>query len=357
MSSTPSKTSRTTGDGDRPVAPHVATLRDVANLAGVSVATVSKALKGGYKLRPETEHRVRQAAAELDFAPNHLARSLLNGRTGTVGMLTSDLDGRFSIPVMMGAEDAFGLGKVSVLLCDARGDAIREQYHLQTLIGRRVDGLIILGDSTNPRASLGPLPVPAVYAYAPSNEPADISVISDNEAAGALAARHLVEFGRSHIGCIAGDITYQAATDRVEGAVRELTARGRTLVGGGPRYGAWTEEWGRIAINSLLNEAPDIDAVLCGNDSIARGVIDTLRELGRLVPDEISVIGHDNFELIATQTRPPLSTIDMNLEEVGRLAAQLLFDAIDGDVKPGLHSVQTRLVQRGSTSSPTSARR
>lgn len=330
----------------------VTTIHDVAALAGVSVGTVSKALKGGYKLRPETEQRVKAAAAELNFAPNQLARGLLNGRTSTVGMLTSDLDGRFSLPVMMGAEDAFGLGKVSVLLCDARGDAIREQHHLQTLLSRRVDGLIILGDSTNPRDSLGPLPVPVVYAYAPSNNLDDISVISDNVGAGALAARHLIDFGRRHIACIAGDVTYRAATDRVAGANGELAEHHLELVGGSARYGAWTEEWGRIAIHALLAEHPELDAVLCGNDSIARGVVDALRELGKDVPTEISVLGHDNFELLATQARPQLSTIDMNLEELGQLAARLLFSAIDDKPQPGLHIVPTRLVQRGSTASP-----
>nr|WP_231980475.1 LacI family DNA-binding transcriptional regulator [Tessaracoccus coleopterorum] len=102
-----------------------------------------------------TRSRVLDAAKDLNFVPNTLAKSLLTGRTGTVGLITHDFEGRFSIPLLMGAEDAFGLNKVSVLLCDARGDAIRERYHLGVLMQRRVDGLIIVGARPDTRQSLG----------------------------------------------------------------------------------------------------------------------------------------------------------------------------------------------------------
>jgi LacI family transcriptional regulator len=327
-----------------------ATLKDVAQLAGVSIATVSKALNGKEHVRPATRVLVQQAADKLQFTPNALAQGLLEGRTGTVGMLTSDLEGRFSIPVMMGAEDAFGAGSMSVLLCDARGDAIREQHHLRTLLSRRIDGLIVVGDQTNPRESLGErLAVPVVYAYAPSRNDNDMSVVSDNLGAGSIAADHLLDCGRRRIAYISGDISYAAARDRVEGATATLRERGLDLVDGEAMFGAWTESWGRGAVRSLLTRHPDIDGILCGSDQIARGVLDALREAGRDVPGEIAVMGHDNWEQIATQSRPPLSTIDMNLQEVGRVAAELLFAAIEGNRQPGVHQVQTRLVARGST--------
>ncbi|TFC07146.1 MULTISPECIES: LacI family DNA-binding transcriptional regulator [Cryobacterium] len=328
-----------------------ATIRDVAAAAGVSVSTVSKALSDGYRVNPETRARVKEIAKSLHFTPNRQAQSLHSGRTGTVGLLTSDLDGRFSIPVMMGAEDAFGLGEVSVFLCDARGDSIREQHHVRALLSRRVDGLIIVGDSTNPRDPLSlALPIPVVYAYAPSSSPDDISVISDNVGAGRQAAEHLISSQRDRIGYIAGDPTFRAATDRVAGATASLVAQELEFVGGSALYGGWTEEWGRNAVRHLLSVDSLMDGVLCGNDAIARGVVDALREDGYDVPRAISVLGHDNWELIATQARPPLSTIDMNLEELGRNAARLLFRAIDGDRAIGTHEVKTRLIHRGSTS-------
>lgn len=336
------------GRTDKPSRP--ATLRDVAQLAGVSVATVSKSLNGRDHVRPETRELVLRAAEKLSFAPNSLAQGLLTGRTGTVGMLTSDMEGRFSLPVMMGAEDAFGTDSTSVFLCDARGDAIREQHHIRALLGRRVDGLIVVGDKTDSRPSLGhSFPVPIVYAYAPSDDPRDISVISDNVGAGSLAAEHVLNCGRRRIAYVSGDVTYAAARDRVAGAVETLANAGLELLGGTALYGAWTEEWGRGAIRTLLARFPDLDAVLCGSDQIARGALDALRESGRSVPSEVAVMAHDNWEPIATQARPPLSTIDMRLEMVGRRAAELLFAAIGGDSQSGVHVVATKLVTRGST--------
>jgi len=135
--------------------PRAATLRDVALLAGVSVATASKALNGRANVHPDTRRRVIEASERISFTPNTLAQAILAGQTGTVGLLTNDLEGRFSLPILMGAEDAFGAGKMSVFLCDARDDAIREQYYLKALLGRRVDGLIVVGSNTDPRTSLG----------------------------------------------------------------------------------------------------------------------------------------------------------------------------------------------------------
>ena len=327
-----------------------ATLRDVAALAGVSVATASKTLSGKYRVSGEARQRVELAAQELQFSPNLLAQGLQSLRTGTVGMLTSDLVGRFSIPIMMGAEDAFGIGAVSVFLCDARGDALREQHHLKALLSRRIDGLIVVGHTTNPRPGLGDaVPVPVVYAYAPSDDPRDISVISDNVAAGRAAVEHLLSCNRRNIAYIAGDPSINASTERIQGAAAALAEHGLALLGGRELFGDWSEEWGRTATRALLGAHPDLDAVLCGNDIIARGVLDAVRELGRGVPDNISVVGHDNWDIVATQSRPQLTTIDMNLEGLGRCAAKLLFDAIDGNAQPGIHTVGTRLVHRGST--------
>jgi LacI family transcriptional regulator len=327
-----------------------ATLKDVAALAGVSIATVSKALNGREHVRAETRRKVQSAAEKLNFLPNVLAQNLLSGRTGTVGLLTNDLVGRFSIPVLMGAEDAFGADSTSVFLCDARGDSIREQHHLRALLTRRVDGLIVVGDKTNPRPSLGQdLPVPVVYAYAPSLDPRDTSVVSDNVTAGKQAIDHLISCGRTRIAYITGSIDYTAARDRAEGAMAALAEHSLELAGKEVYYGAWNEGWGRSAVRALLAKYPEVDAIACGSDEIARGALDALRDAGRSAPNDVSVIGHDNWEILAAHSRPPLSTIDMNLELVGRKAAQLLFAAMEGDVSPGIHTIPTTLIPREST--------
>ena len=327
-----------------------ATLEDVARLAGVSIATASKALNGRAHVSATTRTVVQEAAERLSYSPNALAQGLRAVRTGIVGLLTSDLEGRLSIPILMGAEDAFGAGRTSVLLCDARGDSIREAHHLQTLLSRRVDGLIVLGARPDPRPSIGrDLPVPVVYAYAPSADPNDLSLVSDNVAGGRLAIKHLTEIGCRSIAHITGDPAYGAAQDRATGALAELAEQGLELAGDRVYFGSWSEAWGRSATRMLLSKAREVDAVFAGSDQIARGVLDTLHEAGLDVPGDVAVMGFDNWGIFATSARPPLSSIDMNLETLGRIAAERLSAALGGDIGAGVEALPCRLVPREST--------
>jgi LacI family transcriptional regulator len=326
------------------------TLKDVAALSGVSIATASKALNNRDQVHPETRTRVLEAAQKIRFRPNPLAQGLLAGQSGTVGMLTDDLIGRFSIPILRGAEDSFGTGRMSVFLCDARGDAIRLHYHLQALLGRRVDGLIVLGSSTDPIKSLGrDLPVPIVYLYGPSDDPRDLSLVPDNLGAGVMAAQHLISTGRRNIAHITGERTFAAARERADGISETLITSGLNLVANDAIYGNWSESWGRTATLALLDQHPDLDGIICGNDQIARGALDILREKRINVPMDVAVMGFDNWEILTTGSRPQLTSVDMNLEELGRQAAQRLFAAIEGDDQSGIESLPCRLVIRAST--------
>lgn len=326
----------------------IPTVNDVARLAGVSKGTVSKVLNGKAGIRAETREQVEEAARQLGYRPNLQALSLMEGRTGTVGLLTHDLEGRFCLPILMGAEDALGSGKLSVFLCDARGDAIREQYHLEALLARRVDGLIVVGDKAAPRPSLGELPVPVVYASGPSLDLRDTSVVTDDVQAGRIGAEHLVGIGRSRIAYIGGDPSYEGAHRRAEGVVSYLAEAGLELVLP-PMFGSWSETWGYQATRQVLSRTTAIDAIMCGNDQIARGVMDALREHGLRVPGDVAVLGHDNWETLALTARPPLSSIDANYQEVGNRAAELLFAAMAGNPQPGVHTISSRVVPREST--------
>lgn len=326
-----------------------ATLTDVARMAGVSVSTASKALNGRPDVSEATRARVRGAAEQLSFSPNSLARSLVSGRSFTVGLVTHDLEGRFTTPVLMGAEDAFGLNNISLMLCDARGDYLRERHQVKVLLERRVDGIIVVG-ADNERPSLGrDLPVPVVYLYAASADPEDFSIIPDNVGAGRLAAEHLLDCGRRRIALLGGDPTYGASTERARGAMEVLRAAGVEPVGGDALYGSWSEQWGRGGCQALLAQYPDIDALICGSDQVARGALDALRDLGRVVPDDVAVTGHDNWRILVEGGRPPLTSIDMNLEDLGRRGATRLREAIEGRATPGVEHLPCRLVVRGST--------
>ncbi|WP_406313384.1 LacI family transcriptional regulator [Streptosporangium sp. NBC_01639] len=327
-----------------------ATIRDVAAAAGVSIGTASKALNGRGRMRDETRTRVTAAAELLDFRPNTLAQGLLAGRTHTVGLVTGDSFGRFSIPVMLGAEDALGAGQISVFMCDARDDPIRERHYVQRLLARRVEGIIVTGRRTESRQSIGTdLPVPVVYAMTQSTEPTDISVIPDDFGGGVLATRHLLATGRTRIGHITGPERFQAARLRAAGLSEALGEAGAEPAGA-PLFGDWSEEWGRQGADILLRARPELDAIFCGSDQIARGAAETLRERGLLIPNDVALVGFDNWEPMALGSRPPLTTVDMNLGEIGRVAAEHLLDAIAGSPPPGgVQTVPCELVLREST--------
>jgi LacI family transcriptional regulator len=364
-----------------------ATIRDVAESAGVSVGTASKALNGQGKLRAETIQRVMRAAERLGFAPNALAQALLAGRSFTVGLITTDSFGRFSIPVMLGAEDALGTGQVSVFMCDTRDDPERERRYVEMLWARRVDGLIVTGRRIEPRPPVQVLPgIPVVYAMTqPAAGPADGdrgasggaggsdragtadsrgradtgpggtnsgpggsagAVLPDDEGGGFAAASHLLSIGRRRIAHVAGPRRFLAARLRARGFAAALTAAGMAPCGE-IRFGEWTEHWGREAAGLLLADRPD--AIFCASDQIARGVSDTLRAVGRRIPDDVALVGFDNWLPMAMGALPPLTSVDPCLEEVGRVAATRLLAAIGGEHDPAVYRVPSRLAIREST--------
>jgi len=151
-----------------------------------------------------------------------------------------------------------------------------------------------------------------------------------------------------HIAIIGGDETYTAATDRTKGALEALSELG--IEPAGPiRYGKWDEGWGRAATRLLLDQGVKFDAVVCQNDQLARGCIDVLKQQGLRIPDDVAVIGHDNWSVLTSSSRPALTSIDNETETIGRRAARYLVDAIDGNPHHGVDYVPCHLIQREST--------
>lgn len=326
-----------------------ARLEDVAALANVSLATASKALHGKPRVSEDTRERVMEAARQLNYSPNKLAQSLASGRSGTIGLVTSDLQGRFSTPILIGAENELRAQSTSVLLANARGDDALERSHVEKLLSLKVDGLLIVQCETNPRPSLGrDWGVPLVYVYGPSTDINDCSVTCDNVDAGRMAVNHLISCGRNRIAIIGGDETYTASTDRTKGALEALAEVG--LEPAGPiRYGRWDENWGRAATRLLLDQGVKFDAVACQSDQLARGCIDALKSQHLRIPEDVAVIGHDNWDVLTKSSRPPLTSIDNETELIGRKAARYLMDAINGQPHHGTEYLPCRLIQREST--------
>ncbi|THV30824.1 LacI family DNA-binding transcriptional regulator [Glycomyces paridis] len=324
-----------------------ATLSDIARAAGVSVGTASKALNDRFDVNPETRARVVRVAAELNFRPNALARGLLAGRTRSVGVLTSDLSGRFAPMIVVGVENALGAEESSVLLSITRGEPALERHYVRGFIERRVDGILVVGSSPDPRAPVqGMEGTPAVYVYAPSSSPEDASVVADNVAAGALAAEHLLEQGRRSVFVLSGPPEAAAARDRAEGVRAALAAAGAPLTPLQTLYGDWTEQWGWDAVGGVLASGAEADGFVCGDDQIARGAVDRLLAEGVAVPEEAGVVGFDNWDVLAEYGRHPITSVDMELAEIGARAARML---TSGGPAAGVVAHPGRVVARWST--------
>ena len=298
-----------------------ARLEDVAALANVSLATASKALHGKPRVSEDTRERVMEAARQLNYSPNKLAQSLASGRSGTIGLVTSDLQGRFSTPILIGAENELRAQSTSVLLANARGDDALERSHVEKLLSLKVDGLLIVQCETNPRPSLGrDWGVPLVYVYGPSTDINDCSVTCDNVDAGRMAVNHLISCGRNRIAIIGGDETYTASTDRTKGALEALAEVG--LEPAGPiRYWPLGRELGACRHQTAARPRREVRRVVCQSDQLARGCIDALKSQHLRIPEDVAVIGHDNWDVLTKSSRPPLTSIDNETELIGRKAA------------------------------------
>lgn len=321
------------------------TIHDVARAAGVSVSTVSKALNDTGRMAEATRDRVKAVALQAGFRPNALARSLLSNRSFTVGLLTNDTYGRFTLPLMSGISEALVDHGVSVFLCAIEDDPALAKVHVDAMLDKQVDGIIATGKRTDRPlpVDLAGLPVPVIYAFTAGID-GSVVLTADDAQGAELAVDRLVAMNRRRLVHITGPQSFASALERAD-AFRGRVGRHARIM-----HGLWTERWGHEAIAELwdnANEKPD--GIFCGNDQIARGVVDALRERGVGVPEDVSVIGFDNWEILAEQTRPALTTVDMNLKELGRTAGLTMLELAEGGVvEPGLRKLPCKLVVRQS---------
>lgn len=325
---------------------HRARLADVAQAAGVSTSTASKAINGRGRISAATRRRILDSARELGFvASSGPGRMPIT----SVGVLAADLESRFSLPILDGLEDGLSSSSSFVHLCNARGDRLRERHQLNALLDRRVDGLIVVGGRTEERDPVGvDLPVPVVYVHSRSRDPRDTSLVVDDAQGGRLQVEHLAALGRTRVAHISGRPKYRAASERQVGVAEAAEAHGLRLVAeltDGPR----TALWGRSAMLRIL-ENHDVDAVVCDSDAVALGVIDQLRRHSVRVPEDVAVVGYENFGPLVWNSDPNITSVDMLLETLGREAARRLHDAVAGDdLEPGVVAMPCELVARGST--------
>ena len=325
-------------------------LSDVAAVAGVSVPTASKVLNGRGRVAPATRERILDAAARLDFQPDALAQFFATGRSRTIGVLTQNAPGTFTMPVLVGAMTALGAQSLATLVLDGIGPD-----NIRTLQARRIDGLLVVGDGLYDRVHsvTEQFDVAVVYAFGVSDRPEDVSFVPDSVMAGRVGVEHLLDIGRRRIVHITARHDL-AADDRLVGIESALADAGLELVVP-PLRGNWSRAWGLVATRRLLEQGVEFDAIYCGNDEIAQGAFTELRDAGRRVPEDVALLGVDNWPGLPDEGDHLLSTIDPNLGALGAAAARFLMAPGAADHGAGVVTHPCTLIVGASTttSSPS----
>lgn len=329
------------------------TIRDVALRASVSTATVSRVLAGIGSPRPATAAAVKEAAEELGYRPSGVARSLRMRRTRSIGLIVTDIANPFFPELVKAADDRARELGYSILLGTATYDERQTMHYLNLMADHRVDGMIVASSQLSDEGWdwLSTSPVPVVVANAEPNGPSVTVITSDNIGASRIAVEHLVGLGHRRIGYVRGPERFTAAAPRIEGfraacAEAGLDPSETPVIGG-----EGDVQSGDRAAVEMLARRPDVTAIYCYNDLTAIGVLRALREAGRRVPDDISVVGMDDIAA-ASWTAPSLTTVAQRKAEMGRLAVESIVEAVedgDGVLVPSVLRLSATLYARESS--------
>ncbi|MGD9959208.1 LacI family DNA-binding transcriptional regulator [Nocardioides sp.] len=331
------------------------TLEQVAARAGVGRGTASRVINGGAKVSAKARVAVEEAIAELGYVPNPAARTLVTRRTDAVALVIAESEERiFGEPFFAGVVRGIGsaLSEANRQLVLLIAQAGHRTGHLADYLTRQhVDGVLLLSlhddDELPQRIRSRGLPV-VLGGRVNDTEPGAF-VDVDNLLGARLAVDHLVHLGRQHIATIAGPADMVAGRTRYEGYVAGLAAAGRRVDPRLVAHGDFSQESGEAAMRELLIRFPGLDAVSCANDLMAAGALRVLREAGRAVPEDVSVVGFDDAPLALT-THPPLTTVHQSPERMGREMVDLLLEIMaNPDQPPHGRMLPTHLVVRGSS--------
>lgn len=327
-------------------------MKDVARLAGVSTSTVSHVINNNRFVSESVRAKVDQAIQSLNYAPSALARSLKINQTHTIGMLLTTSSNPFYAEVVRGVEDSCYQRGYSLILCNTAGDEERMNRSLETLMQKRVDGLLMMcTESHLPSADiLNRYPsIPTVMMdWAPFEGRGDI--IQDNALLGGeLATQHLIDSGYTRIACIAGPQDKTTARMRLEGFHQAMEKSGLDILPGYVVNGDFEFQGGYNGMIELLALETPPQAVFTSNDAMAVGVYHALYQAGLQIPQDVAVMGYDDIEL-ARYLSPPLSTIHQPKDELGELAIDTLIHRLsDPDASQQTLVLTPELVARGST--------
>ncbi len=331
----------------------MATLSDVAKLAGVSTATVSKVLSNTPYFTEETRQKVIRAIAELGYTPNLPARALASGKTEIIGVVFPYInDPLFTDPfvlyMLQGIESECYARGYNILLSTPRlTNHCPDDHYLRLIQSGYLDGIIAL-DNVPAASVLEPVHKRGIPSVAIGYHPTQCHIRTDDYSGGAQLIQHILELGHRQIGIISVDERLNFSIHHRLRGMRDAAQRYDITYDALPTVlGDFSVSSGAEAAKTLLQTHPDLTALICLNDRMAMGAIQHIRSLGKQVPDDISVIGYDDIPAAASFA-PPLTTIDNQAPLLGQMAANLLFDLLDGkNVESGV--IPTQLVMRAST--------
>ena len=303
------------------------TMKDVARAAGVSITTVSHVINETRYVSDELRDRVSKAMAELDYHPNTLARSLRQGISHTIGLIVPDNSNPFFADIAKAVETRGFEAGYSTILCNSDGQLEKELTYTNVLLAKQVDGIIFIAASSQSEhiALLTEQNVPVVIADREMLDSDVDVVLVDNYRGGYLATEYLISLGHHRIGCITGPSDTTPSADRVHGYVDAFTAAGlpvddNLIVKGDFRYRSGAE-----GTRQLLDREEPPTAIFVCNDVMSMAAMAVVRERGLNIPDDISIIGFDDIPL-ASFTSPPLTTIAQPIQEIGKIATDLLIE-------------------------------
>jgi LacI family transcriptional regulator len=331
----------------------MANIYQVAERAGVSVATVSRIINNSGAVTDKTRQRVVTAMAELGYRPSSIAQALATNRTNCVGVLVSELHGPFFGDMLSALEQELRTAGKFVIVTAGHSDEAREKLGMQFLIGRNCDALIVhveaISDQYLRDHDNKPAPLVVMNRMVPGL--VDHCVTLDNEYGGYLATRHLLRKGHTRIAYISGPLSWHDASARLAGHKRALAEAGITPDNRLLVEGDYHETAGAAALGQLLDTGLPFTAIACGNDQMAAGVMAVARERGLRIPEQLSIVGFDNAP-ISRYLFPKLSTIDYPIADMGRMAARWVLRHVYDDQRIEAHrNFEPGLLERDSVAS------
>ena len=330
----------------------MATINDVAEEAEVSVATVSHVINGTRYVSPELTERVEDAMEKLGYHTNAVARSLKTNKTQTIGLIASDLSNPFFSTLMRGVEDKALEEDHSLIVCNTDETLAKEKLYVDVLSQRKIDGLLIAptGKSDENLLALRDREIPLVFIDRKVEGIKADAVLSDNVEGSAKAMRHLMDLGHRRIGIILGLESVNTSQERLQGYRQVLEEKGIPFDSDLVKQGYSQVTGGLEAAMELLSLNPPPTAIFSTNNLMTIGSMQGIQKAGYSCPDEISLVGFDDFEWAAT-FKPSLTTVAQSPYEIGTRATEILFENINSDTPEKKEvRIPTKLKVRNSSS-------